>query len=951
MKISIQSFKGVSPRTNPRYLDNGAAQVALNVEAFGQSLRPLKGLSPPVVTLDPPEAITTLYRFGQDYAGEDAYWCRWGTEVDVCRFQIAGDTKEWTCYTGDGYPKLTNVDLALTGDTAYPVAAVRLGLPAPSADNVALVAAVTDPPQRTDAAEVALTATHLTQMTSAYGVKVSTSTDDGETWTTHTAALIGTLPSVTLSAAQVAEVNTEFDVYVSLDNGQTQRHCPLTVQTNPSAATVTVTSTGWVALDYGVSLWITIDGVEEMQAGTWNPGSATLADVVTSIAGALVTANGWTISTKATGPGVRLDVVISDHTTRVVYYGFDVGDGGSLTDTAAAIVSAINTYAGNLVTATAGTGGTVTVTADYTSSDVRLAVWWGLEDSKHLYATGTGFTPAQVAAAITALDNVTAAVDGSGVTVTSVDKGSDIALKVQWGDQTGRTLTAGGATQDLGLKETRVYTFTYLYQDDPDEPTLTIESAPWSREDMASTTVEVYTGTGDDRCWRNTGYSNGYTEATCANAGGTWEAARSLVTLSGFALPPTEEGWSVTGVRVYRAVAGVYLFVDEVSWADLTAKGYTYVDHKLAAELGEPCPSVTWSAPPEDLQGLVNLPNGLAAGFVGREVYFCPAYRPYTYPQEYVQTLDYPIVGLACLDTTLVVLTEGTPYLIQGTAPEYMRGVKYDLEQACVSKRSIVSLEGAVLYASPDGLVLLTAGGGSVISEALFRREDWQKLHPQTIHAYGHDGKYIAFHAKATVNGFTYYGFILDLKSKQFVQHNLSTVTAGYNDLRHDQLYLATTDYQVVKWEGGYPLLGHWRSKRFTLPQVTGFSCAQVEPENFDGPYLSTDKGEYKPIAYASYNTKARGGLLVTADPFIYTPLNAAGYTTAGGGGVSFHLRRGTPGARTEHVTALASGLVTSRDPFRLEARQGRDWEVDLLLGYEVFNVVIGQSVAELAEA
>ena len=45
MKISIQSFKGVSPRVNPRYLDEGGAQVALNVEAFGQSVKPMKDLS------------------------------------------------------------------------------------------------------------------------------------------------------------------------------------------------------------------------------------------------------------------------------------------------------------------------------------------------------------------------------------------------------------------------------------------------------------------------------------------------------------------------------------------------------------------------------------------------------------------------------------------------------------------------------------------------------------------------------------------------------------------------------------------------------------------------------------------------------------------------------------------------------------------------------------------
>lgn len=37
-----------------------------------------------------------------------------------------------------------------------------------------------------------------------------------------------------------------------------------------------------------------------------------------------------------------------------------------------------------------------------------------------------------------------------------------------------------------------------------------------------------------------------------------------------------------------------------------------------------------------------------------------------------------------------------------------MNVVKGDLEQSCVSKRSIVSMGRQVFYASPDGLVLLT---------------------------------------------------------------------------------------------------------------------------------------------------------------------------------------------------------------------------------------------------
>ena len=703
MKISIQSFKGVSPKTNPRYLDNGGAQIALNVEAFGQSVKPMNGLSASLLTLAKSGVLQTLYRFGQDYAGEDKYWFHWPAVVDVCRSQIAGDVSEWTFYTGDGYPKATYNVLALSGtSTAYPVISRRLGLPAPT---TALTATVTNPVAETRPAKLTLTEYALAQMTTTYGLKVSLSIDDGATWAETAVSLPAPpAPSVTLSSAQVVQ-------------------------------------------------------------------------------------------------------------------------------------------------------------------------------------------------ALSVVSTLTAAKDGANVVVTTVATGENVSLKIQWGDETGRTLTAKGSTADLGTKETRVYTYTFI----SDEADLVIESAPWSAEDMGSATVDVYPGPGKEMCLLNGSYQEGYNATTCAAAGGVWEKSQPVVTLTRFGAPPSSDGWYYTGLRIYRATAGVYLFVDDVG------KVASYKDTKAADELGEACPSIIWSPPPADLQGLINLPNGMVAGFTGRDVYFCPPYRPYAYPVDYMQSVDYPVVGLGRMDTTLVVLTKGTPYLMQGSSPEYIRVVKSDIEQACVSKRSIVSMGGAVLYASPDGLMRLSSGGSDNLTASIFDREDWQALNPSTIRAYGHDNRYIAFHNAAAVDGVTYYGFVLDLKSGQFCQHNISGVTAGYSDLRNDQLYLINANKQVVKWDGGSPLTGRWKSKSFSLPQITGFACAQVEAEGYTG------------LKCALYRdaTKVRTELTAASDALLPS----------------------TP------------PRIEGRYPFRLEPLQGRDWEVDLTVTQEVFNVVIAQSMAEIGIA
>ena len=905
MKISIQSFKGVSPKTNPRYLDNGGAQIALNVEAFGQSVKPMNGLSASLLTLAKSGVLQTLYRFGQDYAGEDKYWFHWPAVVDVCRSQIAGDVSEWTFYTGDGYPKATYNALALSGtSTAYPVISRRLGLPAPT---TALTATVTNPVAETSPAELTLTEYALAQMTTTYGLKVFLSIDDGATWAETAVSLPAPpAPSVTLSSAQVADVTPAYGVYVSLDNGLTKTHCPITGQTTATAPQITLTSAHLSSITTYTSILISVDGGSTYLAGSlgdidYTPAAYDYAALINQFAGSVVTAtvSGTSVVVKGLTTGAASTLRISFGSTTLIAAGTD---GTGITNAAANIVTAINNAAWSLVTASVGLdaygAATVIVTANSSGSTVKLRVWWGTSSAQALSATGTPLTPALVVQALSGANTLTATEDGANVVVTTVATGENVSLKIQWGDETGRTLTAKGSTADLGTKETRVYTYTFI----SDEADLIIESAPWSAEDMGSATVDVYPGPGKEMCLLSGSYREGYDATTCAAAGGVWEKSQPVVTLTGFGTPPSGEGWYHTGLRIYRATAGVFLYVDETG-----TPLASYRDTKAADELGEACPSIIWSPPPADLQGLINLPNGMVAGFTGRDVYFCPPYRPYAYPVDYMQSVDYPVVGLGRVDTTLVVLTKGTPYLMQGSSPEYIRVVKSDIEQACVSKRSIVSMGGAVLYASPDGLMRLSSGGSDNLTASIFDREDWQALNPGTIHAYGHDNRYIAFHDAATVDGVTYYGFVLDLKSGQFCQHNISGVTAGYSDLRNDQLYLINANRQVVKWDGGSPLTGRWKSKIFSLPQISGFTCAQVEAEGYTG------------LKCALYRDATK----------VKTELTAA----------SDALLPSTP------------PRIEGRYPFRLEALQGRDWEVDLTVTQEVFNVVIAQSMAEIGTA
>jgi hypothetical protein len=402
--------------------------------------------------------------------------------------------------------------------------------------------------------------------------------------------------------------------------------------------------------------------------------------------------------------------------------------------------------------------------------------------------------------------------------------------------------------------------------------TVTAGTAPEGSTATPETRVYSYTLVS-----KESGYE--FESAPAAASAGVEVVPEQPVTVDNFAALPS--GYNVTHRRIYRSTAGSFLFV-----AEITAAATSYEDVKLAEDLGEEVPSLTWLQPPAELKGLINLPNGIMAGFKGRDVYFCDPYHPHAWPVQYQQSLDYPVVGLGRMDTTLAVLTTGSPYIIQGSHPDSMTVIKSDLEQSCVSKRSIVSFNGAVIYASPDGLVLLSSSGSKVITEQYFIRSQWQAFFkPESIHAYQHDLKYVAFYDTGTVQG----GFIYDTTSGVLTMHDIYA-TAGYNDLQNDKLFLTFADRAVKPWLEGSAKSFVWRSKKFTFPKATSMACAQLDAEAY-------------PVTVKFY---VDGTLVDTEE-------------------------------------------VASRLPFRIASASGRDWEVQIEGNTEVFGFAMAQSMTELS--
>lgn len=289
----------------------------------------------------------------------------------------------------------------------------------------------------------------------------------------------------------------------------------------------------------------------------------------------------------------------------------------------------------------------------------------------------------------------------------------------------------------------------------------------------------------------------------------------------GLSAVPTNNS-NITRRRLYRSVSGGGL-ADYLLVADLPIATASYSDAKKDGELGPVLETYGYSMPPDKMRGICQMANGICAGFVGNAVLFSEPFLPYAWPEQYKLTTEHDIVAIAAIDTALVVGTKGYPYLFQGASPSSITGQKLTpTPQACVSARSMVALDGMVLYAAPDGLVGVGADGGALVTEGIITREQWQALKPDTLRAWYSEGRYVA----QTDNN----GFVFDPRSGD-LRWISGRWDAAVADMQLDALMIAKGT-QLHQWRGGAAALPMcWRSKEFVLPPGVRLNCARVMSE------------------------------------------------------------------------------------------------------------------------
>lgn len=302
------------------------------------------------------------------------------------------------------------------------------------------------------------------------------------------------------------------------------------------------------------------------------------------------------------------------------------------------------------------------------------------------------------------------------------------------------------------------------------------------------------------------------------------------VTLSGFVAAPA--GRNFTKQRIYRSQSSVSAGTDLFLIAERADSASDYVDSIAVDDFAEVLPSRDWNPPPSGLSGLISLPNGMMAGFVGKDLYFCEPYRPHAYPEKYILTMDFAIVALGASGSSMVVMTEGNPYIVTGTAPENMQQEKLELNLPCINARGVVDLGYAIAYPSHDGLVVVSGGQASIATAALMTRSGWLKTSPATYVAGQHSGRYFASYEYLEVDGTPTKGtLIIDLTgSEPFVIRESKKADAYYYDIKTSALYLVVGT-EVLEFDalGEVNEIMTWKSKQFVMPAPTSFGCILIE--------------------------------------------------------------------------------------------------------------------------
>lgn len=319
----------------------------------------------------------------------------------------------------------------------------------------------------------------------------------------------------------------------------------------------------------------------------------------------------------------------------------------------------------------------------------------------------------------------------------------------------------------------------------------------------------------------------------------------SAVTVSGWDQPP--DGYGIKEIHIYRTATAFREFeskeqemlTDFLKVAEVPVGTTTYTDTLLDRHLGPVNFTREVRMPPQDLREIRYLRGtGVLTGVTGNEVHFSQPYQPYNWPAEHDLTLPYNIVHAVVVDDTVIVSTDGYPYVIDGgpsCEPRKCRSVDdgdYPLPDiACGYANSAISTPFGMIYSSGDGLVLVAKNAQyQIITSPWFSTEDWVKIRPDTVR--------LAYWRGYIVCVTDVVSFMLEINESLYNDFNqgvLTTISDKPVDMilsSNGELLMLDDDRIVYQWNAGDTLRDYiWESREFSFSGVSSPNSGKLRTQ------------------------------------------------------------------------------------------------------------------------
>lgn len=328
------------------------------------------------------------------------------------------------------------------------------------------------------------------------------------------------------------------------------------------------------------------------------------------------------------------------------------------------------------------------------------------------------------------------------------------------------------------------------------------------------------------------------------------------------------------GYTVTKVDANTFTCTDINSGAtsgNVTRAADTFIDNIDIASLDADTllESADYDQPEATMQGMLTIHNSMIVGFFGNTICFCEPGKPHAWPIKYRQQIDADIVALGAFGTTLLVMTEKTPWVLNGNNPAAQSLARTDYVLPCLSKRSVTNIGFGVVWASTGGLAVYSNTiGTDYITKNVHSWNTWnQDVIPTSLFGEYYRGRYFGSDGTNT--------FIFERNDQvggHLVETDIHFTAAHYRSLT-DEFYYADGN-TVYLWNAQTvgPATLDWKSKVFTTKDYTNFGACRVIAD------YSTPEGEAALIEENIAIVAANAAIIAAASPSTgASPMGALG--------------------------------------------------------------------------